>query len=433
MASPKSGGRGVAGLGVLGAVVAAGVLALSLSFGGSDDDGDAARMQAPAPNDAVSAPLGAEDGLTEPKPVEAGADPSPAGGVVAVTPPDPEPPQNPEALASSEVAEPPAPSAPVTPSDLPDEVEIAQDVGATPSPMQTPIEPEVDAPDAGGGPKAVEAAPAVGDAGPGAPQFDVVRIDRSGSALVAGRAAPDSIVEIVADGRLIAEATAGPDGAFLAMFDVDPDAKAQEVTARIAKDTGGESGGLESSPLLVLSDEAGESAPIVVQPSSEGVRIVQPAAAPVVAEVTLDTISYGDDGRVSFSGRGSDGDSVTIYLDDRAIAETALGADRSWRAQPENRVEPGIYTLRVDETDSSGGVVSRLETPFQRESITQGEIGERTLTVQRGNNLWKLAEGIYGQGVRYTLIYEANADAIRDPDLIYPGQIFRVPDARRSP
>ncbi len=50
-----------------------------------------------------------------------------------------------------------------------------------------------------------------------------------------------------------------------------------------------------------------------------------------------------------------------------------------------------------------------------------------TVTVQPGNTLWAIAKGQMGDGIRYVQVYEANKDAIRDPDLIYPGQIFTIP------
>ncbi len=53
--------------------------------------------------------------------------------------------------------------------------------------------------------------------------------------------------------------------------------------------------------------------------------------------------------------------------------------------------------------------------------------GTGFIIVQPGNNLWNISRVIYGRGVRYTTIYEANRDQIRDPDLIYPGQVFRAP------
>ncbi|PXA88393.1 peptidase M23, partial [Nostoc sp. 3335mG] len=48
--------------------------------------------------------------------------------------------------------------------------------------------------------------------------------------------------------------------------------------------------------------------------------------------------------------------------------------------------------------------------------------------IRRGDNLWTIARRTYGEGIKYTTIYEANTGQIRDPDRIYPGQVFDLPD-----
>jgi nucleoid-associated protein YgaU len=50
-----------------------------------------------------------------------------------------------------------------------------------------------------------------------------------------------------------------------------------------------------------------------------------------------------------------------------------------------------------------------------------------TITVQPGFTLWAIARETYGDGVLYVQVFEANRDKIKDPDLIYPGQVFTVP------
>jgi nucleoid-associated protein YgaU len=47
--------------------------------------------------------------------------------------------------------------------------------------------------------------------------------------------------------------------------------------------------------------------------------------------------------------------------------------------------------------------------------------------VVRGDNLWNIARAHYGEGWRHTMIFEANKDQIRNPHLIYPGQVFSIP------
>jgi hypothetical protein len=52
-----------------------------------------------------------------------------------------------------------------------------------------------------------------------------------------------------------------------------------------------------------------------------------------------------------------------------------------------------------------------------------------TTVVHRGDSLWRISRATYGHGIRYSVIYSANRSQIRDPDLIYPGQIFVLPKA----
>ncbi|HKQ94631.1 MAG TPA: LysM peptidoglycan-binding domain-containing protein, partial [Aestuariivirgaceae bacterium] len=63
------------------------------------------------------------------------------------------------------------------------------------------------------------------------------------------------------------------------------------------------------------------------------------------------------------------------------------------------------------------------------ETVASSTPGTRNgrVVIQPGNNLWRISRVIYGQGVRYTIIYQANKDQIRNPHLIYPGQIFATP------
>ena len=50
------------------------------------------------------------------------------------------------------------------------------------------------------------------------------------------------------------------------------------------------------------------------------------------------------------------------------------------------------------------------------------------ITVQSGATLWAIARDRYGEGLLYVRVFEANRDTIRDPDLIYPGQVFALPE-----
>ena len=97
---------------------------------------------------------------------------------------------------------------------------------------------------------------------------------------------------------------------------------------------------------------------------------------------------------------------------------------------PRDPIAPGLHRLRIDQLGADGGVVARVESPFSRvaQADTSLSLREGSVVVQPGNSLWRIARRVYGEGMRYSVIYEANLGQIRDPDLIYPGQIFTLPE-----
>ncbi|RBW60272.1 LysM peptidoglycan-binding domain-containing protein [Ruegeria sp. A3M17] len=192
------------------------------------------------------------------------------------------------------------------------------------------------------------------------------------------------------------------------------------------------------------TEEDAESQQVAILRSGEdGVELVQsPTAEPNTSdEVALDTIGYSDVGDVELTGRVPDGSAVRLYLDNQLVADLPLVDGGKWRSELEG-IDPGIYTLRVDEIATDGTVVSRLETPFKREPLEVLRAAEssdepegetvtppiRAVTVQEGDTLWAISRDRFGDGILYVKLFEANRDAIRDPDLIYPGQIFTIPE-----
>ena len=413
-----------------------------------------------------------------------------------------------------------------------------------------------------------------------APKFDVVRIEDDGSALIAGQAQGRGHVVLSVDGVELPEARADLTGngqfvifAFLpatadqqslklhlyaqdgsgpvvsvqtifvapapveeavaASESVAPESEAPAETATTdetndATETDIE---IETAPTQAASTEApADAAPAtVILADEDGVRVLQDGtpSAPDPA-VTIDTISYSSNGDVILGGRGQAGNFVRIYLDNQSIATSKISANGYWSLELSD-IEPGIYTLRVDELNATADVVSRAETPFKREaaeelaelmapetepkepsvevpsqnvaeapsaqtdapssdapetaaetvadtgsdtapdtSVTQVEVtvqaevaelnpqdeqssdGEtvateaqpadtasvlrtpsqtfRVRTVQPGSTLWAIAKESYGAGIEYFKVFEANKERIRDPDLIYPGQVFEIPD-----
>ena len=177
--------------------------------------------------------------------------------------------------------------------------------------------------------------------------------------------------------------------------------------------------------------------PTVLLADNEGIKVVQSGAGPdVMTDVLFDTINYSKDGGVAVTGRGRPEAIVRFYLDNSPVASTAVDQHGYWTADLSD-VEAGVYTLRLDQLDQTGKVSSRIESPFKREDreVLAGQITDtaspariNVITVQPGNTLWAISRERYGRGILYVQVFDANKDKIRDPNLIYPGQIFDLPD-----
>ena len=181
-----------------------------------------------------------------------------------------------------------------------------------------------------------------------------------------------------------------------------------------------------------------EDTPAVMIADVSGVKIV--SKAPTSAEnpeIFLDTISYDDEGALTLAGRGVSSGIVRLYLNNAVFGETPTDALGAW-SYDASAIEPGVYTLRIDQLNAEASkVLARMETPFKREarsklqeqlSAAESPARINVVTVQPGNTLWGISRERYGQGILYVQVFEANRDKIRDPDLIYPGQIFNLPD-----
>lgn len=258
------------------------------------------------------------------------------------------------------------------------------------------------------------------------PKFDLVRIDKSGGGLVAGRAAPGTTVRVLADGQEIAVVEASAKGEFVA-FVQTPDGNEGQRLSLSAQSGAGSTLNSRDSVIILPGEEGGDDAPAILKAAPEGVRVIQPLGLAKVDNVTLDVITYDEEGAVLLSGRAPKEQPIRIYVDRTPITDIRSTASGVWEAKLPS-IKEGRYVLRVDALRADGTVESRAESPFQRVFPTAKEKLLSQVTVQPGNTLWVMAQERYGDGFHYSQIFAANKDLIRDPDLIYPGQIFALPE-----
>jgi len=199
------------------------------------------------------------------------------------------------------------------------------------------------------------------------------------------------------------------------------------------------------SPASVAETPAVEAAPA---PETPAVPPSEPAAAPAPV-VTIDAVELENGSRFYAAGSAAAGAVVRLYVDDKALGDAKADKGR-WLFQGDVKLAPGKHLVRIDQIGAGGAVLARAEVPFeiaddvlsaptlasgvgsaQAGAGSAGEAGPTqpsTFIIRRGDNLWMIAKRLYGQGIRYSTIYQANTDQIRNPDLIYPGQVFVIPE-----
>jgi nucleoid-associated protein YgaU len=217
------------------------------------------------------------------------------------------------------------------------------------------------------------------------PVFDIARIERTGDAVIAGRAAPGAIVELLRNGERHDRAVADQSGQFVMVPPRLPPGN-YELTLR-SRQPDGKQATSKQSVVVALAE---------VESSSGAVRSM--AEVPFnVPEAAVTNRLWQD-----HAGRSSQ-----ARLLSQPPLHIAKRQDVAVSQLPRATAAPLL---------SDGG----SSRPVAEPKIT-------TTVVSSGDSLWRISRVAYGAGTRYAVVYKANRDQIRDPNRIYPGQIFVLP------
>ena len=295
-------------------------------------------------------------------------------------------------------------------------------------------------------------------------RFDVLRVTPDGGLTLAGKVAPGATVEVLLDGAPLDTVHADANGDFVLLATtVAPSASARVLSVKVTGVDGvtrdlAETLTVAPSPeALAQAATAAGAAPAVVAEQVAAAETL--AAKPLVTDgagaevlagasdvLVIDTLAFGADGAIKISGRGAPaGVVLRAYVDSAEAGLVQAGNEGAWRMQLP-KAAPGRHELRVDAIDAAGKVVARAATGFDAaapETLAAaagaasakaagtggaGAAAPRVVTIAPGNTLWAIARDTYGDPYLYVKLFEANRDQIRDPDLIYPGQVFTLPE-----
>ena len=294
---------------------------------------------------------------------------------------------------------------------------------AQPSTITAPVQP------------AAPETPAKTAGQPVVPTFDVVRISKEGTGVIAGRSGKDAEVQVKADGTVIGTATANSKGEWVIIILTPLKSGPRELTLTARDPSSGamvDSDGVvvvAVPPKETTNEEEGVVAVLIPNSENQPSRILQQPeiqGAPAMT-LTLDTVDYDANGNAILSGRAEANTSILAYVDNKFIGSVWVPASGKWRMEPKQGIDAGKHVLRLDQALGEGDVKVRIELPFDRSTPVDMKLAEGQVIVQPGNSLWHIARRLFGGGTHFVLLYQNNKDQIRDPNLIYPGQVFDLP------
>ena len=278
------------------------------------------------------------------------------------------------------------------------------------------------------------------------PSFDVVRVNPQGDAVIAGRAAPNSQVTVKMGDKIVGMVKSDTRGEWVLVpkkplqsgnrelsltskLGAGAEASSDKKVVLVVPKRGDDANtGTSKGALAILVPEKGKGPSVVIQ--RPGARQARNGSQKVKQgyQLSIESIDYDDAGKVTVGGKATANVRLRLYIDNQLVGVTTSDATGQWHISPEDNLSPGLYSLRADHVDDKGKVITRVETRFARAAPLKERPSKGVVFVKTGNSLWRLAREAYGAGTQYTVIYEANREQIRNPDLIYPGQVFFVPN-----
>ena len=270
-----------------------------------------------------------------------------------------------------------------------------------------------------------------------APRFDLLRVEPDGSLLVAGQARPNADIEIVADGERLGTVRTGPTGGFVYTTD-SASRRAKSVNLLRLR----EGDRTSRQVAVVASREDGSDTLALITSPDEATRLLRNTVADDRLPVTVEAVEIEAD-EVFVAGRAprAGASRVRVYLNEQFVGETEVDENEAYLLRSEHAIEPGRHEVRVDLIESGGGeVTARAKVPLLHHVPDDAELEDdpaalrtgASVIIRHGDSLWRISRRAYGKGTRYTTIFEANRAQIADPDLIYAGQVFKLPTAGRD-
>ena len=313
------------------------------------------------------------------------------------------------------------------------------------------------------------------NATPAAPlTIDLARVKPDGAAVFAGSAAPNAKIRIFEGDILLGETITNANGEWVIVFekslaagqhlisvamersDGTTEMADRSLAVEIYQDT-------ETKPLVALLPETATEVPVLIQ-SPDDVDKAKPAAtasgsivadaakadaamlekaepapakpqannqiaASQIAALAPSAIVWRDASRILISGTSRGGVRVAVNDAKGQFGEALVLVDGAWQVAGSLDMDIAVNQLRFALFDDANQIIARYDLPVKARDLAKGQDGSPLVVVNKGDMLWRIAYHQLGEGLKYVDIVRRNQQDIADPDLIYPKQIFAVPQS----
>ena len=338
---------------------------------------------------------------------------------------------------------------------------IAPETPATPEERETPKQ-DVATPQAGKAEQAEGADAASPPAGTVIPLIiNIARIGPDGSAVIAGTAPPETEIRVLdgtaplvttqsngkgewvavpddllgAGNHLIVAEMTGPDGQIIrterGVLVELADSGAEKPLVALVPMSDDAAVEILSAPDQVASADIAEK-PADSQESAEQVQAQKEVTAILVMppEIYIGTLSWSAKNILQIKGKSNGGAAVTGSFAGQSFADVSLDEQGNWSTKISvPATQSGMALIQANLLDVDNSLILSTQVDVDLAQLNVGLDGSEMVIIRKGDMLWRIAYRTYGSGIRYLDILKRNALQINNPDLIYPAQVFALPDA----
>ena len=254
--------------------------------------------------------------------------------------------------------------------------------------------------------------------------FDIVRLDKTGDVVIAGKTIPNIKVDILDGNEILASVFSDSNGDWVW---ISENPLPEGIKRFNLKHFDGEHEFFSHQNIIILREKNKYlSSKILRFSKNSSLEIINNNQK--ILGLSLDIAEYLDENSLMLTGRTKPNAKVKLFFSDNFIKDSTSDNRGVWKIELKNFEFTDNNLIVTTEIE---GQKIKLKTKIFEKKIDPNFIFEKEVIVKNGNSLWRIARKTLGGGVYYSEIYKSNMKEIENPDLIFPGQVFNIPNLKK--